>query len=131
MKKNTKLILAAIAVLVVVALFAGIFIATRPDTTEGAKTITVDVVHSDGSEKTFTYHTDAAYLGEVVQAEGLVSGEMGDYGLYILVVDGEEAIYEESGAYWAFYQGTEYASLSADQTPINDGDEFSFVYTVG
>lgn len=131
MKKNTKFIIAIVAALVLVLAFVGIFIATRPDTTEGAKTITVEVVHSDGNSKSFTYHTDAEYLGEVVQAEGLVSGEMGDYGLYILVVDGEEAIYEESGAYWAFYQGEEYATLSADQTPINDGDEFSFVYTVG
>lgn len=131
MKKNTKLIIAIVAVVALVAIFAGIFIATRPDTAEGAKAITVEVVHSDGTEKAFTYHTDAEYLGEVLLAKGLVKGEMGDYGLYITEVDGETAIYEESGAYWAFYQGDEYASLGADQTPINDGDEFSFVYTVG
>ena len=131
MKDKKKPILIAVALLVLVLVFVGIFIATRPETVEGAKTITVEVVHSDGSEKNFTYQTDAEYLGEVIQAEGLVSGEMGDYGLYILVVDGEQAIWEEDGAYWAFYQGEEYASLSADQTPINDGDEFSFVYTVG
>ena len=108
-----------------------VWAATRPAASQGAKTITVEVVHKDESSKTFTYHTDAEYLGEVLQAEGLVKGDPGDYGLYITEVDGEAAVYETDGAYWAFYQGGEYANQSVDQTPINDGDAFSLVYTVG
>lgn len=131
MKKNGKLIIAAVAVLALIAVFAGVWAATRPATTQGAKTITVEVVHKDESSKTFTYHTDAEYLGEVLQAEGLVKGDPGDYGLYITEVDGEAAVYETDSAYWAFYQGGEYANQSVDQTPINDGDAFSLVYTVG
>ncbi|MDE7218967.1 MAG: DUF4430 domain-containing protein [Oscillospiraceae bacterium] len=131
MKKNGKLIGAVAAVVVLVALFAGIWYATRPAVSQGAKTITVEVVHKDESKKEFTYHTDAEYLGEVLQAEGLVKGEQGDYGLYIKEVDGEMADYDTDGAYWAFYQGGEYASLSVDQTPVHDGDAFSLVYTVG
>lgn len=131
MKKNGKLIGAVAVVLVLIAVFAGIWFATRPATSQGSKTITVEVVHKDESSKTFTYHTDAGYLGEVIRAEGLVKGEQGDYGLYITEVDGEAAVYETDGAYWAFYQGGEYASQSVDQTPINDGDAFSLVYTVG
>ena len=131
MKKNGKLIAGAAAILVLAAVFAGIWSATRPATSEGAKTITVEVVHKDESSKTFTYHTDVEYLGEVLQSEGLVKGEQGDYGLYMTEVDGEAAVYETDGAYWAFYQDGEYASQSVDQTPINDGDSFSLVYTVG
>lgn len=131
MKKNGKLIAGAAAILVLVAVFAGIWFATRPATSEGAKTITVEVVHKDESSKTFTYHTDVEYLGEVLQSEGLVKGEQGDYGLYMTEVDGEAAVYETDGAYWAFYQDGEYASQSVDQTPISDGDSFSLVYTVG
>ena len=131
MKKNGKLIGAAAVVLVLIAVFAGIWFATRPATSQGAKTITVEVVHKDGSAKAFTYHTDAEYLGEVIQAEGLVKGDQGDYGLYITEVDGESAVYETDGAYWAFYQDGEYANQSVDQTPIHDGDAFSLVYTVG
>ena len=67
----------------------------------------------------------------MLQEEGLVEGEQGDYGLYITAVDGEEAVYEEDGAYWALYQNGEYAMQSADLTPINDGDQFSLVYTIG
>ena len=131
MSKNKKIILAAVAIVAVIALFLGVWFATRPDTTEGAKTITVEVVHSDETSKTFTYQTDAEYLGEVLLDEGLIQGEQGDYGLYILEVDGEQAIYEEDGAYWALFQGDEYAMLGADQTVINDGDQFSLVYTIG
>lgn len=131
MKKNGKLIGAVAVVLVLIAVFAGVWLAARPAASQGAKTITVEVVHKDGSSKTFTYHTDAGYLGEVIQNEGLVKGEPGDYGLYITEVDGEAAVYETDGAYWAFYQGGEYANLSVDQTPIHDGDAFSLVYTVG
>lgn len=128
MKKN-KLLLAVVGVLALAVILVAVYFVTRPGTSEGDKTITVTVVHADGSEKDFTYDTDAEYLGEVLEAEGLVEGTMGDYGLYITKVDGEEAIYEENGSYWAFYDGDEYASLSVDQTPIEDGDRFSLVYT--
>ncbi len=131
MKKNTKLIVAVIAVVVLIAVFVGVWFATRPDTSAGEKTITVEVVHQDASSKTFTYETDAEYLGEVLLAEGLISGEESEYGLYITEVDGESAVYETDGAYWAFYENGEYASLGVDQTPIEDGDSFSLVYTVG
>lgn len=131
MKKNGKLAVAVAVLVLVIAVFAGIWFATRPAVTLGAKAIQVDVVHKDGSTKAFSYHTDAEYLGEVLQAEGLVKGGQGDYGLYITEVDGETAVYETDGAYWAFYQDGEYANQSVDLTPIQDGDSFSLVYTVG
>ena len=105
------------------------YFATRPATSEGGKAVTVAVVHKDGSEKVFTYHTDEEYLGTVLVAEGLVEGEQSDYGLYIKVVDGETADYNTDGSYWAFYQGDAYAELGVDQTPIHDGDSFKLVYT--
>ena len=129
MKKQTKLIIAVAVIVAVVAVMAGIYFATRPDTAQGAKTITVEVVHGDGSSKEFTYHTDSEYLGEVLLAEGLVAGDQGEFGLYILTVDGEDAIFEESGAYWALYQNGEMTTTGADTTPIQDGDSFQLVYT--
>lgn len=129
MKKQTKLIIAVAVIVAVVVVMAGIYFATRPDTAQGAKTITVEVVHGDGSSKEFTYHTDSEYLGEVLLAEGLVAGDQGEFGLYILTVDGENAIFEESGAYWALYQNGEMTTTGADTTPIQDGDSFQLVYT--
>ena len=103
MKKN-KLLLAVVGVLALAVILMAVYLLTRPKTAEGGKTVTVTVVHADETEKTFTYETDAEYLGEVLEAEGLVEGTMGDYGLYITKVDGEEAIYEEDGSYWAFFR---------------------------
>ena len=131
MQKNKKLILAVIAIVAVVAAMVVIYVATRPETTVGSKTFTVEVVHSDGTSKTFTYHTDVEYLGEVLLAEGLIAGHATQFGLYIDTVDGEDAIYEKDGSYWALYEGDEYAPQGIDQTPIADGGAFSLIYTVG
>ena len=132
--KNKKLILAVVALVAVVAILLGVYLATRPATTQGAKTISVTVVHADGSTKNFEYHTDEEFLGPVLLAEGLVIGNEGPYGLEIKSVDGEEAVWkagESHGAYWALYVGEEYAMSGADTTPIADGDTFKLVYTVG
>ena len=39
--KNKKMILIAVAVVAVAALMLGVFLATRPETVQGAKTVTV------------------------------------------------------------------------------------------
>jgi hypothetical protein len=127
---NKKIWIAVIALVAVVALMAGIWFATRPQAVEGAKTITVAVVHSDGNEKVFTYHTDAEYLGEVLYAEGLIKAEGVDEGMFN-IVDGEKADWNENKSYWSLYQGEEYAMQGVDTTPIKDGDSFKLVYTLG
>ena len=129
--KNKKLIVIVLALVVVVGAMLGLYAATRPDTADGSKTITVTVVHGDGSNKEFTYHTDEEYLGPVLLAEGLVEGEMGPYGLMIAAVDGEEAVWETNGAYWALFVGEEYATSGADTTPVYDGSAFKLEYTIG
>ncbi len=129
--KNKKMILAVAAFVLVIAALAGVYLATRPATVEGAKTITVTVVHKDGTEKTVEYHTDEEYLGPVLLKEGLVVGEEGPYGLMISAVDGEAADWNVDQSYWALLIGEEYASTGADMTPISDGDSFKLVYTIG
>lgn len=131
--KNKKVLLAAIALLVVAGVMAAVYFATRPTVQgwTGSKTITVTVVHSDGKSQEFSYSTDKAYLGEVLQEAGLISGTPGEFGLYIETVDGETASWEENGAYWAFYVGEEYATTSVDLTPITDGAVYKLVYTLG
>ncbi len=129
--KNKKLIIAVIAIAAAIALMAGVFMFTRPETTAGAKHITVTVVHADGSEKVVEYNTDEEYLGPVILGEGLVVGEQGPYGLMISAVDGEEAVWEVNQAYWSILIGEEYATTGADAIVINDGDTFKLVYTIG
>ena len=129
--KNKKLILAAVALVLVIAAMLGIYFATRPATSQGSKTITVTVVHADGAEKKVTIRTDAEYLAEALLAENLVIGEDSQYGLNIHTVDGEKASWEANQSYWALFIGEDYATTGVSQTPVNDGDSFKLVYTIG
>ena len=127
--KNKKLVIAAIALVVVIGLMVGIWTASRPETQEGSKGYTVTVVHKDGTAKNFAYRTDATYLAEALLEEGLVSGEDSQYGLTIITVDGEAAVWETDNAYWAIWIGEEMAMTGASETPVYDGSTFKLEYT--
>ena len=131
MKKSTKLTLALLALVAAIGLLVGLYGATRPDAVPGTKSVTVSVVHSDKRTNTFQFDTDEEYLGDLLLSEGLVVGEQGAYGLYITQVDGEVADFSVTGAYWALFEGDDYATQGADTTLIEDADVFSLVYTRG
>ncbi len=125
---NKKLIVAIVALLAVAGILLGVYFATRPETTEGQKSFTVTVTHADGSVKDFSYQSDEEYVGIALQKEGLISGDMEQYGLYIKIVDGEKAVFEEDNAYWSFYIGEDYALQGIDLTPIEDGAHYQLKY---
>lgn len=128
--KNKKLILAVVALVAVVAVFLGIWFATRSETSQGAKTITVTVIHSDGTEKTFSYTTAQTNLGAFLESEGLIASEGADDGMFH-TVDGEKADWNVNQSYWSFYLGEEYAVTGIYATDIVDGAAYKLVYTVG
>lgn len=120
---SKKMWIALGAVLLVIAILAGVYVATAPKAQEGSKTITVEVVHGDKTSKTFTYKTDEQYLGAVLTAEGLVEGENTQYGLYIQKVDGESAS-DADKTYWALYEGETMAATGADAVIVTDGGAY-------
>ena len=131
--KNKKLILAIVALVAVVAVFLGVYLATRPETSQGSKAITVTVVHADGSSKEFKYRTDEEKLGTFLEEKGLIDSTGADAGMFH-TVDGEKAVWnpgDTHGAYWAFYLGEEYAMTGIYDTPITDGAVYKLVYTLG
>ena len=127
MKKVFAVLLAALMLLSLVACGK----TQEAPKTEGVATITVTVVHKDGSEKVFEVETDALYLGEVLLEEGIVEGEMGPYGLMISAADGEVADWTVDQSYWAIFIGEEYATTGADGIPVFGGDVYKLVYTIG
>jgi len=129
--KNKKIVLAVAALAVVMALMLGVWLVSRPDAVEGGKEITVTVVHKDASENVFEYNTDAEYLGQILLEEGLIEGEMGEYGLMISTVDGETADWNVDQSYWAIYIGEDYATTGADGIVLTDGGEYRLEYTLG
>ena len=126
---NKKHLFFIVALALVVALFLGLYLATRPSASNGIKVFTLIVEHGDGTVKDYECRSDVEFVGEVLFRNGVITGSQGPYGLYIESVDGEQAIYEEDGAYWAFYIGDEYATTGIDQTPIVDGQVYKLVYT--
>ena len=129
--KNKKLIIALIAFAALVAVVAGIWFATRPETTDGEKAFTLTVVHKDGSSKDFTYQTDEEYLrGALEELDGLtITGTESEYGLMIETVNGIRAVYDKDGAYWSYNVNGEYSNYGVDSQPVNDGDKFEIIYT--
>lgn len=102
------------------------------DTTVGIGENTFDITcEAEGKKVTFTVNTELDNIGDALLENDLVSGEKGEYGLYIKRVNGISADYDKDGAYWAFYINGEMAVSSVSDTKINENDEYSLVYTKG
>ena len=131
MKTNLKkTLIPAAALILAVAVFFGVWSATRPSAQQGAKALTVEVVHGDGGSNTFSFRTDAEYLGHALVEQQIVEDNQGPYGLYILTADGETAD-EADQEWWCITKGGESHMTGASETPIADGDTFELTLTVG
>ena len=127
--KNKKIIFAAIALVAVIALMAGLYAFTRPEAQEGSKQVTIQIVHKDGTEKNLEYGTDHGYLADLLLEKELVTGYASEeYGFTIESVDGVTADWAADGAYWALYEGEEYATTSAAGIMLTDGGVYKLVY---
>lgn len=123
MKGNKKTAIAVAALALAAALMLGLWYFTRPQSQAGEKTIVVQVVHGDQSTKDFTCQTDAETLGEVLVEEKLAQGEEGPTGLFVTIVDGEEA-QDSLRQWWCVTKDGEMVSTGVSSTPIADGDHF-------
>lgn len=135
MKKSTKITIAVLAAVVVIAAFVGVYFAYGPKTTQGAKAITVEIVDNNGQTTTYETRTDAEYLRQALEelddaTDFAIEGEESDYGLYITTVNGITADYNADGAYWSVYVNGEYGMYGVDTQPVTDGDTYSIVYEV-
>lgn len=128
--KKSKIILGVVALVVVVAVLLGVYFATRPDPVQGAKALTITVVHGDGSEKVFDVHTDAEYLDAALLENEIVEDNQTEWGLYILTADGETAD-ESQEQWWCITKGGEMLMTGASETPIADGEAYELTLTVG
>ena len=127
-KKQTKIAGILLVLCCVLALI--VFFQTRPDTAAGEKHITISVVHSDSSKSTFSYDTDAEYLGEALTEQHLAEGTEGPYGMFITTVDGETAD-DSKEQWWCITKDGELVNTGADQTPIQDQDQFELTLKEG
>lgn len=123
MKENKKAVFAVAALMVIAALMLGLWYITKPQTQPGEKTVVIQVVHGDGSEKEFDCHTNAENLGQLLIEEQLAEGEDSAYGLFIKTVDGETA-QDSLHQWWCITKDGQRVDTGVDSTPILDGDHF-------
>ena len=86
---------------------------------KGEKTLSVEVKAEDKSVL-FTIHTDKKTVGEALLEHELIDGDEGPYGLYVKVVNGITADFDEDQTYWAFYIDGELAMTGVDMTDIDE-----------
>lgn len=95
---------------------------------KGAKTLTVEVKAGE-QLVTFTIKTDKDTVGAALLEHGLISGENGQFGMYIKSVNGIVADFDVDKSYWAFYIDGEYAMSGVDTTTITEGARYQLAYT--
>ena len=93
---------------------------------EGKTVFDFTVTHLDGGVVSFEVHTDKKTVGEALLDAKVITGDDGQYGLYVKSVDGETLDYDKDGKYWAFYENGSYAAKGVDQTEITDGVKYEF-----
>lgn len=132
---NKKAIMIGTIILAVLAvLFVVIYTFNRPSSAAGSKNITLEVTGSKGDTTEYSLSTDAEFLKQAMDelsANGsgfTYSGVGGDYGLMIETVNGERAVFDKDGAYWALYVNGEYGQFGADSQPVTDGDRYTWKY---
>ena len=127
--KNKKLILSVVALALVIAVLAGVYLATRPQAVEGQKNVTIVIVYADGSEKKLEYSTTCEYLSQLLLEKELVTGYASEeYGFTIEAVDCITLDWSRDGAYWALYEGDNYATESAAGIALTEGGIYRLVY---
>ena len=127
--KSKKLIAAVLALVLIIAAMVGIYAATRPEAVEGEKNVTVIIVYEDGTEKKLEYATACESLADLLLEKELVTGyESQEYGFTIESVDGITLDWATDGAYWALYEGDEYATASAAGIMLTEGGVYKLVY---
>lgn len=130
--KNKKTIIIALAIVAVIAIFAGVYMSFSEKPEVGAKTVYIEVVDAAESVDEYTVQTDAEFLRQVMdEADGLTyGGSESEYGMMVDTVNGVRADYTLDGAYWSFYVNGEYCNYGIDTQPVADGDVFSIEYTL-
>lgn len=130
MKQKKKALLGLAVLLCAAALLAGIYLTFRPQTQQGAKTVTVEVIAAGETVQTHTIHTDAEYLRGALEQEKMVGGEESAYGLFLLTVDGITAD-DAKQEWWCVTKEGGQVDTGVDATPIADGDHFELTLMVG
>jgi len=93
---------------------------------EGGTVFTFIAVDLDGNQTGYEVHTDETTVGAALLELELISGDMGEYGLYVKTVNGVTLDWDTHGKYWALYIDGEYSLNGVDLVDIVPGTTYTF-----
>ena len=93
---------------------------------EGSTVFTFIAVDLDGTQTGYEVHTDETKVGAALLKLELISGDMGEYGLYVKTVNGVTLDWDTHGKYWALYIDGEYSLNGVDLVDIVPGTTYTF-----
>ena len=125
-----RTLVVGLVLIAAVAVLALLFAQARPDADQELKHIEVTVTTRDKDAQVYSISTEEAFLGDALLAEELVTGEEGEYGLFITSVAGETAD-EAKEEWWCLTKDGQSVQTGVDSTPIADGDHFELTLMVG
>jgi hypothetical protein len=125
-----SLLIVVIALLLCIAAFGSVYYFTRPETETGLKNVSVEVIVGSELKNTFQYKTEYEYLGQLLTEEGLISGTVSTFGLWIETVDGVTADPSKE-EWWMLTKAGVMTETGIDTTPVSDGDVFGLELKVG
>lgn len=128
-KKNRVLLIGAIVLAVLVVAASLVYFINRPETTQGDKEITVQILY-DSVSKTVEIQTDAEYLRGALEEKNLIQGDESEYGLFVKAVDGR-TVDDSKQEWWCFTKDGEMLMTGVDTTPIADGEAYEVTLTEG
>ena len=133
MKQNKnffKLMIACAALAVVIIAMLFVYNQFKPETNQGAKEITVEVVIPEEEPEVFTLHTDAEYLRQALEEGDLIKGSEGEFGLFITEVNGRVSK-DTNQEWWCITKEGAQINNGVDTIAIADGDKYEITLMVG
>jgi hypothetical protein len=100
-----------------------------PQIGEGANSFLFEVVTDEEMSYFWVVYTDYTMVGDALLEHNLVQGEMTDFGLFVLEINGIVADFDTNGAFWAFYVDGDFAMAGVMETEIEPDTIYAFVYT--
>ncbi len=128
-KKWLGLVIGFVVLALAVTAAAVIYAKTRPETQDGIKTITIQMIYDD-VDTTVTIRTDAKYLRGALEEENLIAGDESEFGLFVKTVNGRTAD-DAKQEWWNFTKDGETLMTGVDTTVISDGEAFEVTLKVG
>ena len=92
---------------------------------EGKNSFYLDLSLQSG-EKQYKINTDEITIGSALEKLGIIEGKRGEYGLFVISVEGESHSYDTDGKYWAFYENGDYCTTTVDLTEIKENAVYAF-----